>query len=440
MLAAVAEQEWKDLVIPLAACLLAFTCLLLGLRAVKRRRLVDDIPTSKTTGIFIGLVEVKGTAESPAPLTSFLAESRCVYYTWNIQERWSRTVTETYTDSQGRTQTRTRHESGWTTVASGGESIPFYLRDDYGAVLVRPEGATIEPVTVFNRTCRPDDPLYYGKGPANAVMNSDHVRCFSEKAIPLHNPLYVMGYARERKDVVAPEIAADPSAPLFLISTRSEQQISRRMAWEAWLLFIAGLGLIVAGGAILINTTQSPGWLIGGVVGYLTALILGYVWMLYNSLVGLGQRVRQAWSLVDVQLKRRHDLIPNLLSVVTGLRDYERQLQTELAALRAQLEATPPGVDGPDFHGIKRTLIAVSEKYPELKAQDSFMNLQKNLADTETRIALARGYFNDIATHYNTRLETIPDRYIARLARLQPQPLMGANDFERAPIEVNFAT
>ena len=71
--------------------------------------------------------------------------------------------------------------------------------------------------------------------------------------------------------------------------------------------------------------------------------------MVFNSLVDLRQRVRQAWSLVDVQLQRRHDLIPNLVEAVKGYRDYEQQLQTELAALRGQLLATPPGVTGPDY-------------------------------------------------------------------------------------------
>jgi len=70
---------------------------------------------------------------------------------------------------------------------------------------------------------------------------------------------------------------------------------------------------------------------------------------------------------------------------------------------------------------------------------ESFLRLQKELADTETRIALAHGYFNEIATHYNNRLEIIPDKYVSRLAGLRPQPLMAANDFERLPVAVQFA-
>src|SRR5213083_540238 len=152
---------------------LAFICLLMALRSGKRKRLVDNLPTSKTTGVFIGLVELKGTAEAAQPLTCYLAGQPCVQYQWRVEELWSRTVTETYTDSDGKTRTRTRHESGWKPVADGGETIPFYLQDDCGVVLVRPEGAKIEPATIFDETFGVSDPLYYGKGPQQAVADSD---------------------------------------------------------------------------------------------------------------------------------------------------------------------------------------------------------------------------------------------------------------------------
>src|SRR5271169_6789859 len=110
--------------IPALGGLLAWLVIFLALRAGRRHRLVSDLPTSKTTGVFMGLVELKGTAEAEQPLISFLAEQSCVYYQWHVKEHWSRTVTETYTDSQGRAQTRTRIETGWTTVSQGGDTIP----------------------------------------------------------------------------------------------------------------------------------------------------------------------------------------------------------------------------------------------------------------------------------------------------------------------------
>lgn len=414
----------------------------LSIRAGKRRRLVDDTPTCKTTGVFIGLVELKGTAEAEQPLTSHLAEDSCVYYTWSVQEHWSRTVTETYTDSEGRTQTRTRHESGWTTVDSGGTDIPFYLQDDCGVVQVVPDGAEIEPVTIFDETCGPLDPLYYGKGPAWAVADSDFRRSFVEKAIPLHQWVYVMGQAREREDVVAAEITQDDSAPMFLISTRNEESISGGMATAFWGWGIGGM-LLAAAGIFFGQSNQTPEPT--PVPAIVTAVIfcflwlVGWAWMVFNSVVGLRQRVRQAWSQVDVQLKRRQDLIPNLVSTVKGLRDYESRLQKEVTELRSQMTATAPGEAGADFSGIAPMLVAIQENYPELKAQESFLNLQKNLIDTEQRIALARGYFNEIATFYNTRLEVVPDRFLAALVQMQPQALLAATNFERQAVEVKFA-
>ncbi|MEK7270455.1 MAG: LemA family protein [Planctomycetota bacterium] len=419
-------------------------CLIPSLRAARRKRLVDDLPTSKTTGVFIGLSEVKGTAEAESPLVSVLAGTRCVHYGWGVEERWSRIVTEHTTDSQGRSQTRTRHESGWTSVASGGETIPFYLQDDEGAVRVDPEGAKIEAQSVFDETCGMGDPLYYGKGPPGAVSNSDHVRRFHESAIPLHAPLYVMGQARERRDAVAAEIAADPSAPIFLVSTRAEKAVSRGFLWRAWLWGV--FGLIACGGFIVGRENQRAAdfgreWfgILAPAFCFLAVAGIGWLVMAYNSLVNLRERVRQAWSQVDVQLKRRADLIPRLVEVVTGMRDHEKNVQSEVAALRAQLLATPPGSPGPDPRAAAPVLRAIIERYPELKSVEAFRSLQQSLSDTEQRIALARGYFNDIAAFYNTRLEIIPDRFIARLGGMQPRNLMAAADFERTEVKVSFA-
>ena len=102
-------------VAPWIGVALAVVMLLLSLRANRRKRLIDNIPTCKTTGVFIGLVELKGTAEAETPLVSYLAETACVHYDWSVQEHWSRTVTEHYTDKDGKSRTRTRRESGWKT-------------------------------------------------------------------------------------------------------------------------------------------------------------------------------------------------------------------------------------------------------------------------------------------------------------------------------------
>jgi len=425
--------------------LAALGCLIGVFWALRHKRTIDDLPTSKTQGVFIGLAELKGTAESETPLTSYLAGAPCLQYAWQIDEHWSRTVTETYTDSKGHSQTRTRTESGWTKVAGDSQFIPFYLKDDAGVIRIVPDGAKIHNLETFDETASRSSPLYFGKGPEHEIANSTHRRRFHETALPLHTMLYVMGQARERQDVVAAEIAHDKNAPMFLISTQTEKQVSARYGRWFWVLIVFGL-ICAIGGAVgrdmLANTSKGLTWhpFVLASVGFLVVLAVGWVWTVYNSLINLHHRLEQGWSEVDVQLKRRHDLIPNLVTAVEGYRDYESETQKVLTELRGQAEATPPGVAGPDFKGIAPMLRVIIERYPDLKASESFLRLQQALVDAEQRIALARDYFNDIAMFYNTRLGIVPDRFVAGLARLHPRTLMSAADFERAPIQVKLAS
>jgi hypothetical protein len=421
-------------------CVIALLCVLMAFRFLRKKRLIDDMPTSKTLGVFIGLAELKGRAESDQPLTSYLAAKQCVLYSWKVEEHWSRTVT-TMT-SKGM---QTRHESGWTTVAKNDVLPPIYLKDDMGIIRIVPQGAEIQDLQIFSKTCKHADPLYFSKGPLQEIANSDHERRFVETAILLHSNLYVMGQARERADMVAAEIAKDKKAPIFLISTRTEKQISSSLGGGFWGWMIAGL-LAAVGGVWIGNLVLNPGmpqaWppFVIAAGGYLLIIALGWVWTVFNSLVNLQQRVKQGWSQVDIQLKRRNDLIPNLVQVVEGYAAHEQGLQELVTKLRGQLSATPPGVEGPDYAGFMPTFRVVVENYPDLKASELFLKLQNELTDTEQRIALARDYYNQIVTFYNTRLEVVPDTFLAKMMGLKAATLMEAADFERAPMVVHLVS
>ena len=424
------------MIILIITALVSLGLLILAFRSYRRKRLVDDTPTSKTQGVFLGMSELKGAAESDSPLKSYLAGVKCVYYKWKIEEHWSRWTT----DSKG----RVHKESGWTNVANGTEFEPFYLKDESGLIQVNPEGASVTCKETLEETCTESDPLYFGKGPAEEILNSDHRRRFHESALPLHVQLYVMGQARERQDVVAAEIAKDKSAPMFLISTKTEKQISRSFGIFFWLWLVLGL-LVAGGGVFALQVTQgnTSGYFSEGViiaaVAYLFAAGLGWLWTVYNSLIVLRQRVKQGWSQVDVEIKRRHDLIPNLVKAVEGYRSHEQVTQTLVTELRTQAFATAPGVAGPDYKGLLPLLKATMEQYPELKSNELFLGLQKSLTETEQRIALARDYFNDVATYYNTRLQIIPDRFVAWMAYMKPELLLSASEFERALVQVKLA-
>jgi hypothetical protein len=426
----------------LIGSLVSVGCLTAAFVCLRRKRIIDDLPTSKTQGVFIGISELKGNAESETPLTSSLGSVRCVWYEWKVEERWSRTITETYAEANGRSGLRTRTESGWTVVASGGENPPLYLKDDTGVLRIVPEGAEVHGVSTFDRTCGAGDPLYFAKGPLGAIANSTHQRRFKENALPLHAMLYVIGQAREREDVVAAEIARDKRAPIFVISTRTEKQLSSAYIW--WILLWLILGLLVALGGAFISRAinilvSSASWqpLTIALGVYLIALTAGWTLTVYNSLITLRNRVNQAWSQVDIQLKRRADLIPNLVKCVESYSTHEKAVQEMVDNLRYQVVTS---TRGDTLKGYSQALLAVAERYPSLKADRSFMALQKSLADTEGRIALARGYFNDIVTFYNTRLEVIPDRFVGRLARLFRQNLLQSTDLERASIDVHLVS
>ena len=422
-----------------AMVLVALMALWFSLRAARRKLLIDNLPTSKTSGVFIGTVELEGAAESLEPLKGPLSGKPCVYFSYKVQERWERETTETYTDSQGQSQTRSKTESGWSTLEQGDSGgAPFQLKDDRGEIRVRPKGASIEAQASFSQTCSPGDPMYWWcKAPE--ISDSDHQRSYTEQAIPMHARLYVVGHAQQRSDIVAAEIAAHQGEELFLISTRPQAKVSSGLRWQFWLIGLAGFALIALTLYWIGEHSASYRPQYGqAAVFYLVAWLIGWIWMCFNSLVGLRQRVAQGWANIDVELKRRADLIPNIVKLVAGARDHEANVQTQVATLRAQAAATAPGQPGADPASVAAPLRVLVEAYPELKTNALFLKLQQQLADTEDRIALARAYFNDIAAFYNTRIESFPDGLVAMIGGMRRRPLMEAAGFERAAVKVDL--
>ena len=167
------------------------------------------------------------------------------------------------------------------------------------------------------------------------------------------------------------------------------------------------------------------------VIAALIVVIALWFVLTFNALVRLRNEVAQGLSSIDVQLKRRADLIPPLVACVQGFRAHEASVQTLVAALRAQAAGGRPTAVAP-------TLLAVAEQYPDLKGQTVFAQLSRDLVETEDRIALARAYHANIATFYNTRLERVPDRYVADLVKMQPEPLFEAEGFERQAQKLVF--
>src|SRR6476620_9386708 len=155
------------------------------------------------------------------------------------------------------------------------------------------------------------------------------------------------------------------------------------------------------------------------VIVVIVVLVVGFFWFGYNSLVKKRNQVDNAWSQIDVQLKRRHDLIPNLVETVKGYAAHEKG--TFEAVTQARANAVAAGQQGPEqqaqaenvLTGALRQLFAVAEAYPDLKANQNFLQLQEELTSTEDRIAYARQFYNDEVQNYNTKIQTFPRNLIA---------------------------
>jgi LemA protein len=170
--------------------------------------------------------------------------------------------------------------------------------------------------------------------------------------------------------------------------------------------------------------------------------IVGYGFVLYNSLVKLRNRVDNGWAQIDVQLQRRSDLIPNLVATVKGYAAHEREtLEAVIAARTVAVSASSPreAASGDSMlTAALGKLLALREAYPDLKADSNFRQLQEELTSTEDRVAYARQFYNDATTRYNTRIETIPASVVAKLTRFTTRELFEAPPEARDTPTVSF--
>ena len=184
-----------------------------------------------------------------------------------------------------------------------------------------------------------------------------------------------------------------------------------------------------------------------GALVLLAIIVLLVLWVIgaYNGLIGLKNKVANAWKQIDVQLKRRHDLIPNLVNTVKGAMDFERNtLEAVIAARNKAVNATGVAAtakaEGELTQALGR-LFALTEAYPDLKATGNVAQLQEELTSTENKIGFARQLYNDVATEYNTRQATFPTLLIAGMAKASPAELWQiTDDTERAVPTVDLST
>ena len=180
-------------------------------------------------------------------------------------------------------------------------------------------------------------------------------------------------------------------------------------------------------------------WIIIGVVALFAIILVA----MYNSFVRLRNQVENAWAQIDVQLKRRTDLIPNLIKTVKGYAKHEKGVlegvtKARTAMMNAQGDVKKTAEAENQLQGALKSLFAVSEAYPDLKANTNFLQLQEELSGTENKIAATRQYYNDMVMSYNTKRESFPNSIIASMFNFAEKDLFEIPETEKAVPNVEF--
>ena len=176
-------------------------------------------------------------------------------------------------------------------------------------------------------------------------------------------------------------------------------------------------------------------------LGILALIVLGII-VVYNRLIVLRNRVKNAWAQIDVQLRKRYDLVPNLVETVKGYMKHERQVFKEVTEARSALMRAKTVKDkakaNNQLTAALKTLFAVAENYPNLKANENFKLLQEQLQGIEDKIAYARQYYNDSVLAYNNAIQTFPNNVIANLFGFKEEEFFEAEEEARKAVKVKF--
>jgi len=183
-------------------------------------------------------------------------------------------------------------------------------------------------------------------------------------------------------------------------------------------------------------------WLIILLIVLIVIILLLVFWGIYNRIIRYENRIDNAWAQIDVQLKRRADLIPNLMETVKGYMKHERQTMESVTNARAAIMSakTPQEANNANnmLTGALKTLFAVAENYPDLKASQNFLSLQDELTHTEEKIAYSRQHFNDSVLSYNNAIETFPGNFFARWMGRKTREMLQIPEASREVPKVSF--
>ncbi|MBA3723820.1 MAG: LemA family protein [Candidatus Levybacteria bacterium] len=177
------------------------------------------------------------------------------------------------------------------------------------------------------------------------------------------------------------------------------------------------------------------------IIGVIVAFLV-YAWFVYNTLVAARMRIAEALSQIDVQLKRRTDLIPNLVETVKGYAKHEKGVLENVTRARADLmqagSVQEKAAANNMLSDTLKSLFAVSEAYPDLKASQNFQSLQEELSDTENKVAYSRQFMNSNVLDYNTKIQLFPNSIIANMFHFKEAEFFAADEADKKPVKVEF--
>jgi hypothetical protein len=361
-----------------------------GVRQIKFKRCIENLPTSKTTGVVFGLAEIKGTAiemsDSPAARGP-VSGAACLHYHYLVQEKVG-----------------SGKKAKWVTREDITHTQTFLCEDEQGTIRVDPEGAELIAKHSDSRT--------------------EGRWRYSESSIRVRDEIYAIGQAQVDPITETSLYLSKPSESdfPFIVSNKSELEVMMKKALSGMVCLNIAFSAIVL--AILFCTGMfgsfSPSdYLISAMVG---PVLLGLVTVIlhYNDLVFLRRRAERNWSNIDVSLKKRFDLVPNIEKIVSSHMAHEQEVHTELVNLRSSLGDNPTSDEAhaADYmraeHSFATKFLALRENYPDLKASEPVTQMSRILIELENEISMMREGYNDAVETYNTRIQSVPDTFLAR--------------------------
>jgi LemA protein len=400
----------------------ALLWLVWSIRLRLRQWRVLDVPTSECAGVAVGFAEVAGRARVDQPLAARGSATPCVYYEWELQQ-----------------YRRSGKNSRWVTVEKEASDAPFQVVDATGAVWVDPRHA--EKLGLDSHTFR--------------VPLRDKSWRQVEVRLDVDEPVYVIGPTRPRANEPGVEFGTDDSSDDYLISDESEAKVARRIGLAAWACTILGVTSAVltpllrgdvgvdSDGDNTISYHLAGGfdrlrWFaLTAALVFVATLVVSWLLRAYNRLVRVREQAQRAWSLIAVELQRRHDLLGQLVAAVREYARYERDVQTGLAAARADRlpDAAELSASGAADLGARvqaAELVAIAEAYTDLRAGEQYQALAAAIRVSEDRVAAARRFYNDAVTVLRDRRQVFPYNVIAASVTTPTFDLFEADADERA--------